>query len=278
MSVRRIAHLHRWISLGVCLLVLACLIYVIVGSWWDTSDADDLMAAQLSRAADQARRRNARKTEPKYRPAERWLTLEGAANARDIGGYRTADGRSTRWNRVYRSGDLSGLTAAGCEAFESYGIRRVVDFRNRIALSSAFGGDADCVFEAAEMSLLPIRGDVVETGKATYLELLHGNADSVRQTFQLIADPENLPLLYHCTAGKDRTGIVTALLLSLLGVDRDTIVEECDLSIPVAGSVRREQFMALLDDIDAKGGIERYLASMGIDSAVQEALRAQLLE
>jgi protein-tyrosine phosphatase len=246
--------------------------------WWAAGVANDPLAARLSAEADKARLRQVVRIAPRHRPYTRWLELEGVTNARDIGGYATADGRKVCWNRVYRSGDLSRLTAKGCEAFGALGIRRVVDFRNRLMLSSEFGGDVECVFDVAEMSLLPIRSDVVDVENANYSQLLHGNVESVRQTFQLIADPENLPILYHCAAGKDRTGFVTVLLLSLLGVDRDTIVQDYELSASVAGAIKPHDVLALFNEIDAQGGIENYLVGLGIDVGTQTSIRVQLLE
>jgi protein tyrosine/serine phosphatase len=112
----------------------------------------------------------------------------------------------------------------------------------------------------------------------TYSQLLHANADSYRQAFELLADPENLPLLCHCTAGKDRTGIMAVLLLSLLGVDRPTIVQDYELSIPVAGSTRPAELQALFQELDAAGGIEPFLAGLGVSQQTQAAIRKQMLE
>ena len=208
----------------------------------------------------------------------RWIILEGANNTRDIGGYRTADGRNVRWKTVYRSGELSGLTDAGCEAFCGLGISRVIDFRNRLASSPLFGGDAPCVFDAAVVTLLQVGGSDADSTAPVYVQKVQDNADSYRQAFELIADPVNLPLLYHCVSGKDRTGIMTALLLTLLGVDRETVIADYRLSDWVAEPVDPQAMIDLLDEVDRQGGIESYLANIGVVPATQSAIRSALLE
>jgi protein-tyrosine phosphatase len=208
----------------------------------------------------------------------RWIILDGANNTRDIGGYRAADGRSVRWKTIYRSGELAGLTDAGCEAFRGLGIRRVIDFRNRLASSPLFGGDAVCVFDAAAVTLLQVRGADDDSTAPAYVQTVQDNADSYRQAFELLADPANLPLLYHCAAGKDRTGIMTALLLTLLGVDRETVIEDYQLSDLVGAPVDPQAVIDLLDEVDRQGGIESYLAAIGVDPATQAVIRGALLE
>jgi protein-tyrosine phosphatase len=208
----------------------------------------------------------------------RWVILDGANNTRDIGGYGTEDGRVIRRGLVYRSGELSALSPAGCQAFADLGVRRVVDFRNRLAPSPLFGGDAVCVFEVSAMSLLPVINEPTEVPEKRYIQAVVDNAASYRQAFELIGDPENLPLLYHCAAGKDRTGIMTVLLLRLLGVDRDTIVADYELSDLVAPPVSTGCVLELLDEIDRQGGIETYLDNIGVTEAAQGSIRDQLLE
>jgi len=209
--------------------------------------------------------------------AGRWVILDGANNTRDIGGYRTADGRSVRWKTVYRSGALSSLTDAGCDAFRGLGVRRVIDLRNRLAATPLFDGDVLCVFQAAEMTLLPVR-DADTDLTAVYVQTVKDNAESYRQAFKLLGDPANMPLLYHCSAGKDRTGIMTALLLTLLGVDRQTVIDDYLLSNLVAATVDVQAMIDLLDEVDRQGGIESYLAGIGVTSAEQIAIRSLLLE
>lgn len=208
----------------------------------------------------------------------RWIVLDGAPNTRDIGGYVTADGKSVRHNTVYRSGTLSRLTADGCEAFAQLGVRRVIDFRNRLAPSPLFDGDKPCVFAAAEMSLLPVLSDATDPPEERYMQAVQRYSHSYRQAFQLLADEDNLPLLYHCAAGKDRTGIMTVLVLTLLGVDREQVIADYELSEPVAGYINTEWVITLLDEVDRQGGIEPYLANIGVSLETQATIRELLLE
>jgi len=208
----------------------------------------------------------------------RWVILDGANNTRDIGGDLTRDGRRVRGGGVYRSGELEGLTPAGCEAFRALGIRRVVDFRNRLASSPLFGGDALCVFEAATVDLLPVGGGDNDPTLPAYVQFVRNNADSYRRALSLLAEPGNLPLLYHCAAGKDRSGVMTALLLTLLGVDRETVMQDYGLSDLVGATTNPQAMIDLLDEVDRQGGIEAYLAGIGLSPATQAAIRDTLLE
>ncbi len=208
----------------------------------------------------------------------RWVILDGANNTRDIGGYLTRDGRRVKWRTVYRSGELAGLTPAGCEEFSALGIRRVVDFRNRLASSPLFGGDAWCVFRAAPVDLLPVGKGGTDPTVPAYVQSVRDNADSYRQALALLAEPGNLPLLYHCAAGKDRSGIMTALLLTLLGVDRETVMQDYGLSDLVGATTNPQAMSDLLDEVDRRGGIEAYLGDIGLSLQTQAGIRDLLLE
>jgi protein-tyrosine phosphatase len=210
--------------------------------------------------------------------AGRWVILEGANNTRDIGGYATRDGRTIRRGLVYRSGALSQLTAEGCHGFRELGIRRVIDFRNRLAPSPLFDGDAVCVFETSSMSLLPVLSEATEVPEQRYVQTVVNYAHSYRQAFELLAEPDNLPLLYHCAAGKDRTGIMTALLLTLLGVDRNRVIADYELSDLLAPPVSTGCLVELLDEIERQGGIEAYLSQIGVPAPTQDKIRELLLE
>lgn len=208
----------------------------------------------------------------------RWVVLEGANNTRDIGGYATAGGRSVRWKTLYRSGQLSSLSAAGCEAFHALDLQRVIDFRNRLSSSSLFGGDAPCVVSTTPVSLLPVRLENDALALPAYVQGVMDNSESYRRAFEVIADPASLPLLYHCAAGKDRSGILAALLLTLVGVDRDTVVADYNLSNLVGAEVDPQDIIDLLDEVERQAGIEAYLANLGVTAETQAAIRENLLE
>jgi len=214
---------------------------------------------------------------PADAPAGRWVVLDGANNTRDLGGYPTSDGRSVRWKTVYRSGMLSGLSDAGGDAFCDLGIRRVIDFRYRLASSPLFDGNAFSVFRCSSVSLLPVHAVDSRLGPP-YVENARRNSESYRRAFEMIADPNNLPVLFHCRAGKDRTGVMAALLLTLLGVDRETVLDEFMLSNHVEKPVSRPAMGQLLDEVDRCGGIESYLEGMGVSRETQQRIRALLLE
>ncbi len=174
----------------------------------------------------------------------RVLPLQGGRNFRDLGGYRTADGRMVKWGLLYRSGQMHDLTPADYTYLQKLGIRTVCDFRdtrertNEPTLWPA--GHRPKVLSddyALDMSAMKLPGDpatwtheqVVTAMTATYPRLLDQFNGQYRRMFaELLAG--DVPLAFHCTAGKDRTGVAAALLLTALGVPRATIIEDYLLS------------------------------------------------
>jgi protein-tyrosine phosphatase len=263
------------------------------------------------------------------------LGLVNAANARDLGGYPTADGRRVRRGLVYRANALNRLTDADLELVRGLGLACLVDFRHqteielvgpnrlptpppgRVIGMPLFDPDHDVVtkISAALRGRSPGGAPMVETiaepGAAaagmTQLYRWFAAAPTARQVFadalRLIASPDALPLLFHCTAGKDRTGWLAALLLSALGVERSTVVEDYlrtnelnanstayllstfadrvpdpTVLLPLF-EARREYLDAALGEVDRNGGIEPYLReALGLDDAVLTALRETLLD
>jgi protein-tyrosine phosphatase len=208
----------------------------------------------------------------------RWFHVDGAQNTRDVGGYPTIDGHTVRRGLVYRSGTLAHVTDAGCETFRDLGIHTVVDFRNRLTPWPLYNGDVLCVHLTAR-----VHGQRVSFRKAgpragRYLLGLRENADAYIETFDRLADPDQLPLLYHCAAGTDRTGVMTALLLATLGVDRDTIYADFELSAKVGTRGNPEAMQTLLDEIEKVGGIDPFLTDLGVSSATLDAVRQNLIE
>ncbi|WP_294240543.1 tyrosine-protein phosphatase [uncultured Sphingomonas sp.] len=174
----------------------------------------------------------------------RVLPLQGGRNFRDLGGYRTSDGRTVKWGLLYRSGQMHDLTSADYTYLQTLGIRTVCDFRDtreRTAEPTLWpAGQKPKVLSddyALDMSAMRLPGDpstwthdqVVAAMTATYPKLLEQFNGQYRRMFaELLAG--DAPLAFHCTAGKDRTGVAAALLLTALGVPRATIVEDYLLS------------------------------------------------
>ncbi|WP_176594436.1 tyrosine-protein phosphatase [Sphingobium sp. EM0848] len=175
--------------------------------------------------------------------AERVLPLEGGRNFRDIGGYRTADGRTVRWGRVYRSGSMARLTAHDFDYLGRLGIRSVYDFRTGrerrdepnqwVAVAhigywtrnyAMSGGDLARLFNR-KVTEAEARGLMV----AAYRTLPYEQAPAYRKMFrQLIAG--RLPLAFNCSAGKDRAGLAAALVLTAVGVPRETVFADYALT------------------------------------------------
>jgi len=177
--------------------------------------------------------------------------LTGAHNFRDIGGYETADGQRVARGKVYRSGTLATLTDADHAELDRLGIRVICDFRStreRAARPSRFPETAayiqwsrDHETSAGDLvrALAAPGADAAMTRQLmieAYRTLPYEQADSYGETFRRIAAGD-LPLVFHCSAGKDRTGIAAALLLDVLGVPRATVVEDFAIS---------DRFMAAL--------------------------------
>lgn len=190
-----------------------------------------------------------------YKPE---IILQGAPNARDIGGIETADGRVLRKNRLIRSGMLSRLTDADAEYLKAVGLNTVVDFRTSMERIQK----PDRVIEGVSYIVCPMMEDKTDgitrdkpetvdeearrtvamaqrlmsragcDGRAQMRSLypvlvtLEHSVQHYRKFFEILLSHEEGALLYHCTMGKDRVGVATALILSALGVSRDVIVAD----------------------------------------------------
>ncbi len=191
--------------------------------------------------------------EPVAVAAERLVPLEGTLNFRDIGGYHTADGRHVRWGRVFRSDALGKLTDADLTYLERLGVRLVCDFRDDIEADRApsrvpehpdlrierfpigAGADSnDLQGQSDSLTDLVLAGRLgtvtAETLGDLYVGMLESRTGPLVGVLERVADPANHPLVFHCTAGKDRTGLLAAILLTVLGVDEATILEDYALT------------------------------------------------
>ncbi|TWB04249.1 protein tyrosine/serine phosphatase [Bradyrhizobium stylosanthis] len=168
----------------------------------------------------------------------RHLALQGASNFRDLGGYKTVDGRTTRWRHIFRSNHLGQLTAADVEIVRALGVRSAFDFRGVEERAAGV-----CVVNEIAVHSLPIEPTVVaalraelaggtltaavalELMRESYRNYVRHNTHSFRMLFGHLLE-DRAPLVIHCTAGKDRTGFASALILHALGVPDDVIAED----------------------------------------------------
>jgi protein-tyrosine phosphatase len=214
----------------------------------------------------------------------RHLTLEGASNFRDLGGYPTGDGRMVRWRQIFRSNHLGHLTAADIEIVRGLGVRHAFDFRGRDERAAAV-----CLVEEITVHSLPIEPTVVaalrarlaagtlsadaafEIMRESYRNYVRLNTHSFRALFAHLLD-DRAPLVIHCTAGKDRTGFACALVLRSLGVADDVIAEDYLLTNrfyrrdPSAGTDLPDDVRQAIGSVDASflaAGFEAVSADYG---------------
>lgn len=242
---------------------------------------------------------------------DRVRPLKGATNFRDLGGYTGHAGRPVRWGTLFRSDHLGGLTPDDHAQLRALGVRRAFDFRGvheraaqpydlpglvqySLAIEPTVTQRMDAM--AAAGSTLTAEA-VAALMRELYRGLVNDQAHRFAELFDhLLAD--DTPLVFHCTAGKDRTGVAAALILLALGVPRDMVEQDYLLTNelyrhpPIARSetppealavlwrVRADFLAAALRAIDEDhGGVEPYLAQrLRLTPVARAALAARYLE
>jgi protein tyrosine/serine phosphatase len=238
---------------------------------------------------------------------ERVLLLAGADNVRDLGGLPTLDGRRTRRGRLFRGELLSSLIDADVEVLiGEVGLRTVVDLRTRGEVRHSLGNWAEhdvawihCPFRLGGLAPIPGPGaDYV----AAYMGFLEADPRPVLLAARTLMNVESHPALFHCAAGKDRTGVLSALLLDVLGAPRPAIAEDYAMTserLPqvlerlvgmepyremLEGTLasdheaRAENMIAFLEALDTRhGGAETWLVEHGLSPAVVAGFRAAMV-
>jgi protein-tyrosine phosphatase len=239
----------------------------------------------------------------------RRLEWEGCLNARDLGGYATRDGRETRWGTVVRSDSPAALTDAGRAALADYGVRAIVDLRLPAELAddpNPFAEPGDHGIAYTNVSFIDPAAappDAVSTLAEDYLQMLDRYRHGVAEAMTAIARAPEGAVLIHCAAGKDRTGLVSALLLGLADVPAETIAADYAMTAELlrpreqewlaglppeeraerAAMVARyaptaEVMLAVLAGLTERfGGVERYLLATGLGRDDIERLRDRLV-
>lgn len=253
--------------------------------------------------------------------SERQIPMAGQVNFRDLGGLPSGESRYVSWGKLYRSGNLAALTERDLRYFEALDIKTVVDLRNNLEtedkpdrLPKGVKYYQYSISDKEGKAYSKLRRMVLREGyrrekaKDLFVDVMATFADSLADDAQpifdiLISEEEATPLLYHCTGGKDRTGFVTALILSALGVERDVIMQDYLMSnfyrrdlnlrnvkkarligldqetLEYALQVRKEYLNAVFDVMDEYGGTDAYLETKyGLTDSLRKELKMRYTE
>jgi protein-tyrosine phosphatase len=166
----------------------------------------------------------------------RHLPLEGAYNVRELGGYATADGRITRWQSLLRADSLDALSAKARQQLLDYGIRTIIDLRSNQEVElepNVFAGSSQVQYVHIPLLGETNNGDSAHTPRdllTIYKHILDNCQTRIVAVMRTFLSEGDTPALVHCSAGKDRTGVISALMLALAGVDDETIAHDYALT------------------------------------------------
>jgi len=245
--------------------------------------------------------------------SERHYSFEGCFNFRDIGGYLNQDGRKVKKGLYFRAGRQDRMTDKDLAQLSELNISTQIDLRKQEEVLDQGRGPLEAmganyiniavIPEGGSDKLNKLVGDTGISGKR-YLGYLEFGPTSWLRLFGILAEEENLPVLLHCTAGKDRTGVSTAFLLSVLGVSREVIEADYLLTnldterqadfiestvgypegydrekmITIAG-VPQDAMKDFLDGVESKwGSVVEYLQKIGITQDQMNKIRDNFLE
>ena len=245
--------------------------------------------------------------------SRRLVALQAVHNFRDLGGYPTDDGRTTKWRTLYRADGLYRLTPEDAQAVIALGVRTVIDLRTHREVENR--GKFPVEQFPVTFHHLPIIDatwndnqtpdieDVVEFLVWAYRDMLKIASPRFVEAIDLIASTDVLPVVFHCAAGKDRTGILAALILAILGVADDIICADYGLThegmqrllawvkinqpelaatyaqMPARFAAADPRAMAIiLNDLHTKyGSIRNFVLEIGVTQATSSILRNSLL-
>lgn len=223
------------------------------------------------------------------------VNVPGACNVRDLGGYAGENGLPFAYGRFFRAGAMHSLDARGIHAIRTLGVGRIIDLRSQFEASrwpDTLRDDPDIDYIHIPMldranSVESEKEDFPNSLEEMYIGLLENHKGCFRRLIQALADPAVDTVLFHCTSGKDRTGLTAMLLLGFAGVSRTDIVADYTPSEwlaakkPPHSSIpsymfesRAETMHATLDYLKALyGGVRQYLSAIGVDAQTAAYLR-----
>lgn len=228
------------------------------------------------------------------------IDVEGACNVRDIGGYIGLDGKVVKMGRFIRAGGLNGLTKAGIKAVRNLGTDCIIDLRSTREVQTM----PDTLAQDQEIRYFHIPMlDYIQSSFASgdltmfpasmsemYIGLLEHDQDDFLKIFRLFANESYKTTIFHCTAGKDRTGVTAMLLLGLAGVSKADIIQDYahserfivlpsfDVDIPAyVFESKPETMAAAMDYLEGHyGGIGKYLEHIGVDFEMKQSILQKL--
>ncbi len=243
---------------------------------------------------------------------DRMLPFTGAFNFRDLGGYPTNDDRHIKWRTLFRADALHRLPDEELDQLAEIGMRSVLDLRTKGEVDNGHLVDGTRGIRHFHFPVLNERWERKELDPnapadqvlgSLYVEMLDVGANALRDSVQTVANAENIPAVFHCAAGKDRTGVLAAMIMTLVGVDReliiadyaisgrnmDSLVERLKKDSPESLSSMNDQPKAylaappaamrhLLEHIDTRyGSVRAYCAEIGIDDETVSQLKETIL-
>lgn len=243
---------------------------------------------------------------------DRILRFEGAFNFRDLGGYLTRDGRTVKWRTLFRADAVHRLPDAELDQLAEIGLRTVIDLRTSNEVDEGHLHDPDRGINHVHLDVLGQvwkPRDLDETADAgevlsdLYVQMLDIGAPALSRAFRTLANVDSLPAVFHCAAGKDRTGVLAAMILSSIGVEDHVIIADYAISgrnmSELIERLRRERPEALtamsdqpsaylaappeamarlLDHVNLEyGSMTGYVKSIGVETDHIEALSRSVL-
>ena len=227
----------------------------------------------------------------------RTLDFEGCVNFRDLGGYRTADGRMVAWRRLFRADGRNKLTAADLAQLTDLGLTTVIDLRtvDEAEQRGSFPVDEVPVrYVGLPLTdVLPATEELPDWKEAAYVATRYGAMVSeggpvLTEAIHVLASGGSLPAVMHCSAGKDRTGVLSALVLAFLGVPDQTIVEDYALSAAAMGRLLerlKAEYPEAADQVEKYAPailhvvpetMEQFLASLRLEYGTYDELATAL--
>lgn len=214
----------------------------------------------------------------------------GGLNFRDLGGHPTSDGRAVRHGKVYRSAHLAQIPEEIAHPLSSIRLRTLVTLQSRLEVEHLGPPRSDFLDSGVRWEHIPIGDPWFRKDGFHKIDTKPGHEHLVIVTefrndwqsfFKILAEREVYPLVFHCSAGRDRTGVGAAMLLELLGVARERVIEDflaSNTTFPKMPLTSR-QLQPIFDLIDEYGGIEGFMHEvLGLEAIDLEAIRDDLLE